>query len=350
MIVRNDRPEWVWFIHFSEEEKIEISLTQQTHLCHTEAELSTVSNSVTGSELSLASHSRMQPSRSTSVLNLPSNNRELEMDELLHRTKANGTSSEKRMTESWSPKQSTSMVLVPPDPDFVALKRRLRRSRENIRQSRTDFFSSPSITRTPTPNDLLFLRRDKTDTLWENQTFQIDRLSVPSICVTNNSGGSPMSVSEGDDLDVASTSSMSLRYFSEDEGVELRRPSSPNLYTDGPVTRSHSFQEQGRFPSSQQEQQSTGRFVVKRVVSEDAIVPVVRASSEIKEQRGSCPHPPTKNCGLSPRVHSASTNDMHAKPHVVSRLLAKMRRITLEWRRANKSRRGELSSCHDLTA
>lgn len=292
----------------------------------------------------------MQPSRSTSVLDIPTNNRDVEMDELLHRTKAsnlrNGTTSEKRMTESWSPKQSTSMVLVPPDPDFVALKRRLRRSRENIRQSRSEFFSPPT-TRTPTPNELLFLGRDKTDTLWENQTFHIDRLSVPSICVTNNSGGSPMSVSEGDDLDMASTSSMSLRYFSEDEGVELRRPSSQSPYADESVTRSHSFQEQGHFPSSQQQkpQHNTGRFIVKRVVSEDAIV---RASSEDK-QHCSCT-PQKNNSSLPPRVHSASTNDMHAKPHVVSRLLAKMRRITLEWRRANKSRRGELSSCHDLTA
>lgn len=235
---------------------------------------------------------------------------------------------EKRMAESWSPKQNSMMCLVPPDPDFVALKRRLKHSRDNIRRSRSDFFSSPSpATRTPTPNDIL----------WEHRpvTYQQgDRLSVPSICVTNNSG-SPMSLSDVcDELDGASTSSQSLRYFSEDdEGVELRRPSSGNLFSSpGPVTRSQSFQERigggsgCSLASDDPLRNTAGRFVVKRVVSEDEIIPGAK----------------NNNNRLHRKAMSATADVETLKPHMVSRLLAKMRRITLDWRRANKSRRGEL--------
>lgn len=246
---------------------------------------------------------------------------------------------EKRIADSWSPKVNSMTCLVPPDPDFVRLKRRLKRSRDNIRQSRSDFFSSPVVTRTPTPNEL-WQRRDRlSDTLWENEPHQIDRLSVPSICVTNNSA-SPMTISdrEEDELD-QSSSSLSLRYFSEDEGVELRRPSSQNLYAV-PVSRSQSFQEQATYSSQDHPgPTSTSRFVVKRVVSDEHIMqcpPCQRSTAPARNylhERGAC------------RSTDDTGEELGMKPRMVSRLIAKMRRVTLDWRRVNRSRRGELAAC-----
>lgn len=236
---------------------------------------------------------------------------------------------EKRVVESWSPNIGSMSTLVPPDPDFIALKRRLKRSRDNIRRSRSDFFSSPSpaVTRTPTPNELCAIRRERiSDTLWEHQPHQIDRLSVPSICVTNNSG-SPMSHSDREDeMEELSSSSQSLRYFSEDEGVELRRPSSQNLFAL-PVTRSQSFQDQATFSNIQADPVS---FSGKRVLSDDVLAAQRRTVAAIN-------HRP-------PQGTLDGSAELHTRPHMVTRLIAKMRRATLDWRRANKSRRGELTS------
>lgn len=259
-------------------------------------------------------------------------------------------SADMRMTESWSPKMNSMSALMPPDPDFLALKRRLKRSRDNIRQSRTDFFSShsPVGSSTPTPNEMHWLRRDRnSDTLWENQLpmehpHPIDRLSVPSICVTNNSG-SPLSISDREDeLDGASTSSQSLRYFSEDEGVELRRPSSSALYAV-PVARSQSFQEAATFASGSPSPENPHQFSGKRVVSEDVLTQKQQAlPSRTCPAPHYLPHRPLRECSDH---HPHDANDtLHVKSHVVTRLIAKMRRATLDWRRANKSRRGELTS------
>lgn len=211
------------------------------------------------------------------------------------------------------------MSLVPPDPDFVRLKRRLKRSRDNIRQTRSDFFSSPVSTRTPTPNELWQRRDMHNETLWENEPQPGGRLSVPSIYVTNNSG-SPMSTSDRDDDELDQTSSsLSLRYFSEDEGVELRRPSSYNAY-NVPVVRSQSFQEQATFSIEDASPDS-----VKRVLSDDVITPTTHS----------------QRCTATAR----DKHELPIKPHVMTRLIAKMRRATLDWRRANRSRRGELPAC-----
>lgn len=297
----------------------------------TEAELSTISHSPSqGSEQSLTTTRRLHAPRSNSVQELPNN---AELAQL-----SNHIVAEKRMAESWSPKVNSMIGLVPPDPDFVRLKRRLKRSRDNIRQSRTEFFSSPSTTRTPTPNESWLRKERNSDTLWEQEWKQIDRLSVPSISVTHNNG-SPMSQSDREDeLDGASTSSLSLRYFSDDDGVELRQPSDHNLYP-APVTRSQSFQGQGTFSNDSETAEGGSRFTVKRVISDDVINP---ASSRSQGRTV-----PVNNL-LSHREPNrpVPSKELHVKPHMVSRLMAKMRLVTLDWRRANRSQRGELPACN----
>ena len=125
-----------------------------------------------------------------------------------------------------------------------------------------------------------------------------------------------------DELDAASTSSLSLRYFSEDEGVELRRPSSGDL-NPLPVVRSQSFQEPATF-SGDQEEKSVSRFSVTPVKSEDLLPYVCQTQG----------FPPKRGLGSMPLTQPV-------KAHVVSRLIAKMRRATLDWRRLQRSRRGE---------
>lgn len=127
-------------------------------------------------------------------------------------------------------------------------------------------------------------------------------------------------------MEEMSSSSQSLRYFSEDEGVELRRPSSQNLFAL-PVTRSQSFQDQATFSNIQADPVS---FSGKRVLSDDVLAAQRRPVAAIN-------HRP-------PQGTLDGSAELHTRPHMVTRLIAKMRRATLDWRRANKSRRGELTS------
>lgn len=234
---------------------------------------------------------------------------------------------------NWSPTVKSMMGLKPPDPEFTALKHRLKQSRDNIRQCRNDFFNSPVSTRTPTPTELCRLEKHR-DTLWQQSPpYLIDRLSVPSICVTSN-GASPMSNSDReDDLDMCSSSSLSLKYFSEDE-IDFQKSQSETPYAGTTVMRSQSFQEQGSFKN---DEQTMGRFQIKRVISDD--ITSINYSG-INSLYPCHSHRPTH---LSEMPLSRDHNSqLRIKPHVVSRLLTKMRRITEDWRQANKSRRGDL--------
>lgn len=265
----------------------------------------------------------------------------------LLRERRNVSDAEQRLTESWSPRVGSMMALVPPDPDFIRLKRRLKRSRDNIRQSRTDFFCSPSVTRTPTPNDMMCGRRTTApiaERLWEQQPppQPIDRLSVPSIRVTSNSG-SPMSFSDHEDeFDCgASTSSLSLRYLSDtDDDVVLRRPSMQSGLNPVPVTRSQSFQEAGTFANKAP--LPADLYTSKRIASDD-LLGTQRMVVE-SAQRSHNYHQNSVGFGASSCLATSPLDkELHVKPHMVSRLIAKMRRVTLDWRRANRNRRGELS-------
>lgn len=125
-----------------------------------------------------------------------------------------------------------------------------------------------------------------------------------------------------DELDEESTSSLSLRYFSEDEGVELRRPSSQVPYPV-PMSRSQSFQEQ--------KSDTAEALPVKRVISDDVIGPQNSHRYTV----------PAHNF-LPQRGLAASSNTLHFRPHMMTRLIDRMRRVTLDWRRGNKKGRGEL--------
>lgn len=239
--------------------------------------------------------------------------------------------------------------------EYLTLKRLLKLSKENIRNSRHEFFNSPTIsTRTPTPSDSFNIRDSDSLDIQEERGLCYEkaeqRLPIPSIFITSNLMLPTME----------SAPSLDLQCASEDEAVVLRHRSHhqhhQNCLFPANVARSRSFQEQGNYyPQTQ----STGRFSVKRVSSDmDGIFPKHLHESTMSNLDHQPTYQRTRNSMESLNLnweHCSSADDKSPIPkvqktdldeikgdHVFGRFFTRMRKITSDWRKTRrKVRRGE---------
>lgn len=255
---------------------------------------------------------------------------------------------------TWSPSRHLSTTLHTPG-EHLTLRRMLKRSRENIRNSRNDFFGT-----SPRSDTGITAAADRGAAWWKNNDE--DRLSVPVIHI-NSSSQLP---TPGDGSTTSSFNS--VRFLNDgdsiDEEVTLRRKGSDgDMLSPGHITRSRSFQEQGNCSVVQH----TGRFYVKRISTGEDTLPRMIPNVLHDSTVSNLDHQPTYD-----RLHSgldevtvpyrAASDDtgncrsgLHQErgtavrilpsdsSHVFSRFVSRMRKIAMDWRRAKrKVDKGEL--------